>query len=146
MTWLELERKLQQSLPVLLGAEFKGLKKLKNIEIEVRDVSGRVTQMLIEGDAGESYRLGGDSVRWTTSGGRIGSGGLNSCLFVLEVSGTGDSRKVVFQGAGWGHGVGLCQEGAAGRARAGQTYNEILSHYYRGTEILSQTKKSPEKP
>ena len=146
MTWLELERKLQQSLPVLLGAEFKGLKKLKKIEVEVRDVSGRVTQMLIEGDAGESYRLGGDSVRWTTSGGRIGSGGLNSCLFVLEVSGTGDSRKVVFQGAGWGHGVGLCQEGAAGRARAGQTYSEILSHYYRGTEILSQTKKSPEKP
>lgn len=150
MTWLDLERKLQQSLPVLLGSEFKGLKKLKKIDIEVRDVSGRVTQMLIEGDPGESYRIGGDAMRWTTSGGRIGSGGLNSSLFVLEVSGTGDSRKVVFQGAGWGHGVGLCQEGAAGRARAGQSYNEILSHYYRGTEILtslsSQLKKAPEKP
>ncbi len=143
MTWNDLERKLQQSLPVLLGSEFKGLKKLTNLEVEVRDVSGRVTQMLIEGEAeGESYRLGGDAVRWITSGGRIGSGGLNSSLFVFDIVGTGDSRKVLFQGAGWGHGVGLCQEGAAGRAKAGHSYLDILTHYYRGTEVLpSVTKK-----
>ena len=44
--------------------------------------------------------------------------------------------KAVFDGAGWGHGVGLCQIGAAVMADKGYTYAEILSHYYPGS-ILS---------
>jgi len=41
-----------------------------------------------------------------------------------------------FYGRGWGHGVGLCQNGAFGQALAGRTYREILSHYYPGTTIV----------
>lgn len=41
----------------------------------------------------------------------------------------------VFEGHGWGHGVGMSQNGAYNRARAGQGYREILSFYYPGTEI-----------
>ncbi|MCK7524603.1 MAG: hypothetical protein MZV64_46800 [Ignavibacteriales bacterium] len=40
-----------------------------------------------------------------------------------------------FNGAGWGHGVGMCQSGAVARAFSGQTYEQILNHYFPETEI-----------
>jgi len=43
----------------------------------------------------------------------------------------------VFTGAGWGHGVGLCQSGAVARAYEGHQYSEILRHYYVGSEIVT---------
>lgn len=41
----------------------------------------------------------------------------------------------VFDGVGWGHGVGMCQMGAIGRAEAGHSYGTILAHYYNGAQI-----------
>jgi SpoIID/LytB domain protein len=43
--------------------------------------------------------------------------------------------KVILHGHGWGHGVGLCQIGAAVMAASGKTYREILSFYYPGTTL-----------
>ena len=43
--------------------------------------------------------------------------------------------RIRINGAGWGHGVGLCQIGAAVMASEGYTYREILEHYYPGTEL-----------
>ena len=45
------------------------------------------------------------------------------------------SYRVTAAGAGWGHGVGLCQWGAVGRARAGQDFRHILETYFPGTTI-----------
>jgi SpoIID/LytB domain protein len=45
---------------------------------------------------------------------------------------------VRLKGAGWGHGVGLCQIGAAVMASKGYSYTQILSHYYPGTELIKQ--------
>ena len=132
--WNDLESKLEQSLPQIVGKDFKGLGTLKEFRITTRDASGRVAQLLIEGSKG-TYLVGGDATRWLTSSGKVGPGGLNSSLFVIDVENTGAERVVRLRGAGWGHGVGLCQEGAAGRARAGQTYRQILQHYYAGTEV-----------
>ena len=42
----------------------------------------------------------------------------------------------VFEGRGQGHGAGLCQWGAAGLAREGKTYREILAHYYPGVDVV----------
>ncbi|MCD8290330.1 MAG: DUF4922 domain-containing protein, partial [Prevotella sp.] len=44
-------------------------------------------------------------------------------------------QRFVLSGAGWGHGVGLCQIGAAVMGERGYKYNEILAHYYHGAEI-----------
>jgi SpoIID/LytB domain protein len=41
-----------------------------------------------------------------------------------------------FRGAGWGHGVGLCQSGARGAALAGLNYRQILAHYFRQTAVV----------
>ena len=41
----------------------------------------------------------------------------------------------MIRGAGFGHGVGMCQMGAMGMATAGKTHPQILGHYYRGTHL-----------
>jgi stage II sporulation protein D len=63
---------------------------------------------------------------------RVGYGKLPSLEF--EVS---ERRGVfTFEGRGQGHGAGLCQWGAAGMARQGKGYAEILAHYYPGTRVV----------
>lgn len=123
--WATLEAKLKQSLPEL--------DKLVGLEVTRRDVSGRVAELTVRGSE-KVFTVGGDAVRWLLSGGKVGAGGLQSSLFYVDVDEA--SRTVRFRGGGWGHGVGLCQEGAAGRAKAGQGYEEILRHYYPGTELV----------
>jgi stage II sporulation protein D len=54
---------------------------------------------------------------------------LYSSAFVVDKI----AGRFVLSGAGWGHGVGLCQIGAAVMANEGKSYREILQHYYRGT-------------
>jgi stage II sporulation protein D len=46
-----------------------------------------------------------------------------------------EEGRVIFRGAGWGHGVGLCQIGAAVMADRGFSAEQILSHYFRGIEV-----------
>jgi stage II sporulation protein D len=63
---------------------------------------------------------------------RLGFSRLPSLAFEVEPSAGG----FAFRGRGQGHGAGMCQHGAAGMARAGKTYREILAHYYPGTEVV----------
>ena len=62
---------------------------------------------------------------------------LFSSAFVVDKGENADGAPVWFQltGAGWGHGVGLCQIGAAVMGEQGFDYNDILLHYYKGAEI-----------
>ena len=63
--------------------------------------------------------------------------GLKETLFVMEreYDEAGELSHILFTGRGWGHGVGLCQVGAFGMARAGADYQEILKKYYKGIKI-----------
>jgi SpoIID/LytB domain protein len=69
--------------------------------------------------------------------GLLGVGSLRSTLFVMETDygPTGRPVALAVTGGGWGHGVGLCQSGAMGRAEAGETYAEIIKSYFKGTEF-----------
>ena len=58
-------------------------------------------------------------------------GNLPSAMFVVDR----DGGAMVLRGGGWGHGAGMCQWGAVGRAEAGQGYREILRAYYSGAEV-----------
>ena len=62
---------------------------------------------------------------------------LYSSAFIVEKADIKDSvpQKFIIKGAGWGHGVGLCQIGAAMMGKQGYPYEEILLHYYKGAEI-----------
>ena len=62
---------------------------------------------------------------------------LPETLFSMHVRTRADGERVVhFLGRGWGHGVGLCQNGAYGLARSGRTFDQILEHYYTGIQII----------
>ncbi len=58
-----------------------------------------------------------------------------SKLYSERFSAVTRGSKVTFKGLGFGHGVGMCQWGAHGQAKAGRSYREILAYYYPGTEI-----------
>ena len=61
----------------------------------------------------------------------LGPNEIRSTKFDLSVR----SGILVVDGLGWGHGVGMCQWGAYGMARAGKKADEILKYYYPGAEI-----------
>jgi len=56
---------------------------------------------------------------------------------VIERDGQGMPEEIAFLGAGWGHGVGMCQIGALGMALKGYDYRQIIRHYFEGLDILS---------
>jgi stage II sporulation protein D len=57
---------------------------------------------------------------------------LKSTFFDVEV----DGNYVILKGKGFGHGVGMCQEGAMNMAEKGYTYIDILHHYYKGVHMI----------
>lgn len=57
--------------------------------------------------------------------------GLKSTFFQMKLV----ANRFVFKGKGWGHGVGLCQDGALAMARKGYSYRQILTHYYPALRI-----------
>ncbi len=56
---------------------------------------------------------------------------LSSAFYVQK-----EGDEFIFHGAGWGHGVGLCQIGAAMMGQSGYTSSQILAHYYQGTKVI----------
>ncbi|HUH12653.1 MAG TPA: SpoIID/LytB domain-containing protein, partial [Longimicrobiales bacterium] len=111
---------------------------VERAEVLSRTTSERVdTLLLVVG--GERYVVRGDSTRWVlrpdSATGRI----LNSARFELaaEHDGAGHIHTLTARGGGWGHGIGMCQVGAIGRARAGQSHSQLLTAYYQGTDILT---------
>jgi SpoIID/LytB domain protein len=91
------------------------------MSVEGRGISGRARALRVEGTAGVA-RVGGElAIRRLFRN-------LESGMFVLERAGT----DWVFVGGGWGHGSGMCQTGAIGRAQRGWGYEDILGWYYSG--------------
>ena len=91
-----------------------------------RGPSGRIYELEIQGTK-QTVTIGKElEIRRTLS-----ESHLFSSAFVVEKTQDG----FILKGAGWGHGVGLCQIGAAVMAAKGYTYREILQHYYPGTTL-----------
>lgn len=102
-----------------------GLSKLDNLSVQENFPSGRVKTLLVQ--SGENItRISGCEFRM-----KIGADAVKSTLF--EVKKEGDN--FIFDGHGWGHGVGMCQEGAMEMANQGKKCRAILQFYYPGTEL-----------
>jgi stage II sporulation protein D len=123
----ELVATLNRTLADSLGG--RRITRVREMRVLERTPSGRVRAMVIDTDAGR-VTVGKDRVRWILVPNRGGI--LNSSKFDVRMTPDGG---VVIEGGGWGHGIGMCQVGAMGRARAGQDYRTILQAYYPGTEI-----------
>lgn len=125
--WVEVRtrQELEKSLSDVVNVGT--LKSLKPLE---RGASGRIIRLEVSGSKGRSV-LGPERVI------RNALGGLRSAAFVVDCYAGADGVPVVFifWGAGWGHGVGMCQVGAVGLAERGRTYKDILAWYYPGCEV-----------
>ena len=96
-----------------------------DLEALARGASGRIYRLRIKG-AKDQFIIGKElEIRRALSRSH-----LYSSAFDVEHSG----GKLILNGSGWGHGVGLCQIGAAVMANQGIHYRDILKHYYPGTE------------
>jgi SpoIID/LytB domain protein len=106
-----------------LGIDLGPIRDLQALE---RGPSGRIYRLKVTGEL--DYVIIGKELEIRRALSRTH---LYSSAFVVDK----EADRFVIRGAGWGHGVGLCQIGAAVMANEGKTYTEILQHYYRGTTV-----------
>jgi stage II sporulation protein D len=101
---------------------------LDRLEIVRRGRSNRVVSLAVIDRRGNRRLIEGFEVRRALD--------LPETLFEMHLGTLPNGDRVAhFFGRGWGHGVGLCQNGAYGLARAGMTFDEILTHYYTGVTV-----------
>jgi stage II sporulation protein D len=129
----ELTRILRETVPSVLGVERAAIDALADVRVQRTGRSGRVAEVRIAVARGEVPVFGPDLRRvFLKPDGRL----LGSTAFQLAVEKrSGQVERVRASGAGWGHGVGMCQWGAVGRARAGQDVRTIISTYFPGTRL-----------
>lgn len=99
---------------------------IRDLQALARGPSGRICRLKIAGE--RDYIIIGKELEIRRV---LSSTHLYSSAFVVDR----EPGRFVLSGAGWGHGVGLCQIGAAVMANEGKTYIEILQHYYRMTTV-----------
>ncbi|MDX1741004.1 MAG: SpoIID/LytB domain-containing protein, partial [Rhodothermales bacterium] len=116
------------ALSDMVGASVSGF------SIESRSKDGRVKTIRVKIQDADDAEISGSEFRRALSG-RFGVSTLRSTLF--DVSREGD--HYVFEGSGYGHGVGLSQWGAHEMASRGYNYEEILRFYYTGTKTRPLT-------
>jgi len=102
---------------------------LHDIQIAEQDRSGRVVRAVIQGNE-TAVEVRGEALRRVLSQ-NFGPRSIKSTRFTVQRVGD----RFIFEGLGFGHGVGLCQRGAVERARSGHTPQTIISHYYPGTSL-----------
>ena len=120
----------QDELTALVARHAPQLGKIIDLIPLKRGVSGRIYELNIVGENG-SIIIGKELEirKW------LSNSHLYSSAFVVEKEG----ETFTLYGAGWGHGVGLCQIGAAVMAEKGYTYQQILAHYYPNTIIVGHS-------
>jgi stage II sporulation protein D len=122
------QEELNNIIRTRTGIDFGLVKDLVPVE---RGVSGRITRLKVHGSK-KTLIIGKElEIRKALS-----KTHLYSSCFIVEKVVDGNSLSFVLHGAGWGHGVGLCQIGAAVMGAKGFSYKEILSHYFRNTELV----------
>ncbi|HOK53840.1 MAG TPA: SpoIID/LytB domain-containing protein [Armatimonadota bacterium] len=112
----------------ILAKTYSDLGGLKDISVTDTDETGRVTDLSIKADKG-SRTISGTRLRTM-----LGNTVIKSTIFSVKI----EDGNVIFEGKGYGHGVGLCQWGANGMASEphNHTYDKILKHYYTDVEIV----------
>jgi stage II sporulation protein D len=129
----ELHDILERTLPSVLGIDPASVTALRNVYVRRRGPSGRATEVRVQVAGGE-IPVPAHAIRtvFQTPEGRS----LGGLAVEFEARHSGDRlTALVAHGHGWGHGVGMCQWGAVGRARGGQNHQTILEAYFPGTTL-----------
>jgi len=124
---------LSRTLPAVTGVSGDQVREVRDVWVAQRTASGRVNRLAITLRSNQ-VMVDGPAVRQVL---RPASGDLlRSAAFTLSATGAGRViTRLVAEGSGSGHGVGLCQWGAVGRSRAGHDFQRILAAYYPGAAL-----------
>jgi len=119
----------------LLGEKLdrlRGIGSIRSITVLSRNPAGYAHGVRVEGTRGEAVIDKEHEIRRL-----LGLGPLRSNLFWIEtkLGENGLPEEFLLYGGGWGHGVGMCQQGSGGMAERGFSYDEILKHYYTNAEL-----------
>ncbi|MEP7132835.1 MAG: SpoIID/LytB domain-containing protein [Acidobacteriota bacterium] len=127
-SWTEWVRRVSgRELARRMAARVAG-NEVREIRVVRRSASGRVVEIRVVTDAAEATMKRFD-LRQALE--------MPDALFTVQrVRGPQGETEFLFLGRGWGHGVGMCQNGAYGMAVAGAKFDEILRHYYTGIDIV----------
>jgi stage II sporulation protein D len=122
---------LEKYLPTYTAAPKTGIGRITAITEQGRTASDRIRVLRITTDGG-TYDLRGNDTRFVL---RNPQGAILNSTYFRHVTTTdnGEVSSLTVTGRGYGHGIGMCQWGAIGRARAGQDFRTILETYYPGT-------------
>jgi stage II sporulation protein D len=122
---------VRAELAARLGVSPSSVGRILGLRVLSRTEGDRVDQLEVEAEGGR-YVLRKNEIRWVLqpAEGRI----LGSTDFVVR-QGRLEEGEIVVEGRGFGHGIGMCQWGAIGRARAGQSYRDILAAYYQDAVV-----------
>jgi len=124
------QEKLQQLIADKLKMDLGAILDMKAVE---RGKSGRISKLQIIGTE-KTFTIGKElEIRRTLSDSHLLSSAFVVDKYDKEEQGVPQRFELI--GAGWGHGVGLCQIGAAVMGEQGYHYDAILLHYYQGAEI-----------
>ena len=124
------QEKLQQLFEEKLKMNFGSILDMKAVE---RGKSGRISKLQIIGTE-KTFTIGKElEIRRALSDTHLYSSAFVVDKYDKDEQGVPQRFEII--GAGWGHGVGLCQIGAAVMGEQGYAYNDILLHYYQGAEI-----------
>lgn len=121
------KKNLSESKAKFAGTSSKDFKIVKEISIKNKLPSGRISTLAVKTDKGE-FEVLTDRTRWLFKKANMI---LPSSFFEVKHEG----KEWIVTGTGFGHGVGMCQMGVRARAQAGQSYQEILTHYYPGITL-----------
>jgi stage II sporulation protein D len=127
---IEFDSVSRSGLAAVFGISSRELDTVERLEIVERTPSGRVRDLAFQGPGLELVASRLEIRRALPFDDRI----LNSTDFSIT---HGDDGLVELNGRGYGHGAGMCQWGAIGRARAGQSYSQILETYYPGAVLVT---------
>lgn len=132
----------------ILTENIDGVGTVESLQVTERGLSGVAMTLLVKGSQGEKTISGQDRIRSALGDGRLtihlkngktasGASSLPSGFLAVEEAGVNESGVKQFRiyGGGYGHGVGMSQNGAQGMAQEGIGYEEILKFFYDGVAV-----------
>lgn len=134
----------------ILSAQIPGVGNVTDVNVVSRGLGGIASEVEVKGDGG-SYKIKGQSqvrsmlgntelvIKKQDGSDMTGTAALPSAFISVEKR-TAEDGSIVFQvyGGGFGHGVGMSQNGAHSMAKAGKTYKDILDFFYHGAKIRTE--------
>lgn len=134
----------------ILSSQISGVGQVQNLTVTARGAGGIAKEVLVEGSEGSvtikgqsdiRAKLGNPALVFNKKDGKTmeGSATLPSAFIAIEKM-VGEDGAIRFKvyGGGYGHGVGMSQNGAQGMAKEGKSYQQILDFFYKGAELREE--------